>query len=132
MAISNSSPKKKVILFIFATVVVALALYFYNSLMGPHIYGGSHTDLFKIPVLAFAALLGYLGIRALNAALFDLAFRLRRGYEAPTLVRNIFTLIAFTILFVAVFKSLYTDVNLVALFTTSAIFGVIIGLALQA
>ena len=82
-------------------------------------------------MLALAALLGYLGVRAINAALFDFAFRLRKGYEAPTLVRNIFTLVAFTILFVIVFKQLYVDVNLGALFTTSAIFGVIIGLALQ-
>src|SRR5207248_5805136 len=66
-----------------------------------------------------------------NAAIFDLAFRLRRGYEAPTLVRNIFTLIAFTVLFIIIFKWEYADVNLGALFTTSAIFGVIIGLALQ-
>src|SRR5712692_850115 len=131
MAANNSNHKRRFILFVFATIIVTLALSFYNSFMGHHIYAGYLSDVFKIPILALAALLGYLGIRALNAALFDLAFRLRRGYEAPTLVRNIFTLIAFTILVVAVFKSLYSDVNLGALFTTSAIFGVIIGLALQ-
>ena len=37
----------------------------------------------------------------------------------------------FTALFVVIFKSFYEEVNLGALFTTSAIFGVIIGLALQ-
>jgi CRP-like cAMP-binding protein len=47
------------------------------------------------------------------------------------LVRNIFTLLAFTILFVLTFKYVYPDYDLGALFTTSAIFGVIIGLALQ-
>ena len=75
--------------------------------------------------------LGYASVRVLNALLFDFVFRLRQGYEAPTLVRNIFTLVAFAILFFVVFTRIYTDVNLGALFTTSAIFGVIIGLALQ-
>ncbi len=132
MTADRSSPKHRIVLFIFATVAVALALYFYISLMGQRLEPGRpHSNLLNIPVLTLAALLGYLGVRALNAALFDLAFRLRRGYEAPTLVRNIFTLVAFTILFVIVFKYLYADVNLGALFTTSAIFGVIIGLALQ-
>jgi small-conductance mechanosensitive channel/CRP-like cAMP-binding protein len=75
--------------------------------------------------------LGYLVARAVNAALFDFVFRFRRRQEAPTLVRNIFTLLAFTILFVLAFKYVYFDYDLGALFTTSALFGVIIGLALQ-
>src|SRR5213075_2776831 len=49
----------------------------------------------------------------------------------PTLIRNIFTLLAFTILFVLVFNRIYQEINLGGLITTSAIFGVIIGLALQ-
>jgi small-conductance mechanosensitive channel len=76
-------------------------------------------------------LLVYTSIRVLNALLFDFVFRLRRGYEAPSLVRNIFTLVAFTVVFVLIFNKVYSEVNLGALFTTSAIFGVIIGLALQ-
>ncbi|MFS8084834.1 MAG: mechanosensitive ion channel family protein, partial [Acidobacteriota bacterium] len=128
---AKRSSQNRVLLFIFATVVVALSLYFYITFVGERLNAGAHSNLLKIPVLGLAALLGYLAVRALNAALFDLAFRLRRGYEAPTLVRNIFTLVAFTILFIIVFKYLYSDINLGALFTTSAIFGVIIGLALQ-
>src|SRR6266542_4096364 len=132
MTADRSSPKHRIVLFIFATVAVALALYFYISLMGQRLeLGRPHSNLLNIPVLTLAALLGYLGVRALNAALFDLAFRLRRGYEAPTLVRNIFSLVVFTILFLLIFNRIYTEVNLGALFTTSAIFGVIIGLALQ-
>jgi small-conductance mechanosensitive channel len=77
------------------------------------------------------SLLIYVSIRVLNALLFDFAFRLRRGYEAPTLVRNIFTLVVFAIVFLLIFNRVYSEVNLGALFTTSAIFGVIIGLALQ-
>jgi small-conductance mechanosensitive channel len=111
---------------------VALGLYLFNKFFGDRLEPGHpHASFFKIPALALWALFAYLGVQLVNAAIFDFAFRLRRGYEAPSLVRNIFTLVAFTILFVLVFKQFYSDVQLGALFTTSAIFGVIIGLALQ-
>src|SRR5205823_8346524 len=92
---------------------------------------GIHANWERLPILILAALLGYFAARALNAALFDVVLRLLRHYEAPTLVRNIFTLLAFTILFVITFRFVYPTYDLGALFTTSAIFGVIIGLALQ-
>ena len=81
--------------------------------------------------LVLLAVLAYLFVRALNSLLFGLAFRFRSGFEAPTLVRNIFSIVAFTILFFLIFSRIYPGVNLGALFTTSAIFGVILGLALQ-
>jgi small-conductance mechanosensitive channel/CRP-like cAMP-binding protein len=84
-------------------------------------------DVLKLACLAFLA---YLVVRALNSLVFALV-RLRRGFEAPTLVRNIFSIIAFTALFFLIFTSLFPDANLGAVFTTSAIFGVILGLALQ-
>lgn len=130
MAASRSSQRNRILLLILGAAVAALSLYVFNKLFGDRMEG-QHRHVVKVPFLILWALLAYLGVRVLNAAIFDFAFRLRRGYEAPTLVRNIFTLVAFTILFVLAFKSLYDDVNLGALFTTSAIFGVIIGLALQ-
>ncbi len=80
--------------------------------------------------LILVGILGYLFVRALNSLVFALAFRLKR-IDAPTLIRNIFTIVAFTILFLIAFTLLFPGVNLGALFTTSAIFGVILGLALQ-
>ena len=123
--------RNRVILFVLATVATALALYFYMSSFGYHLPTGESANWQRIPIVVLTALLGYLTVRALNAALFDFVLRLRRRYEAPTLVRNIFTLLAFTILFVVIFKYVYPTYDLGALFTTSAIFGVIIGLALQ-
>jgi small-conductance mechanosensitive channel/CRP-like cAMP-binding protein len=70
-------------------------------------------------------------VRALNAFIFGLVFRFRRGFEAPSLVRNVFSIIAFTGLFFLIFSLIFPHANLGALFTTSAIFGVILGLALQ-
>src|SRR5690349_12428038 len=80
--------------------------------------------------LLLVGIVGYLFVRGLNSIVFGLAFRLKR-IDAPTLIRNIFTIVAFTILFLIAFTLLFPDVNLGALFTTSAIFGVILGLALQ-
>ena len=81
--------------------------------------------------LLFISILGYLLVKALNFLFFDLLFRFRQGFDAPTLVRNVFSIIAYTIFFFIVLKALFPDLNLGALFTTSAIFGVIFGLALQ-
>lgn len=80
--------------------------------------------------LFLVGIVGYLFVRALNFLFFGLAFRLKR-IDAPTLIRNIFTIAAFTFLFLIAFTFLFPEVNLGALFTTSAIFGVILGLALQ-
>jgi small-conductance mechanosensitive channel len=131
MAPKRSSQGNKILILILATAVAGLALYVFDRFFGVRMKQGEYTNVVKVPALILWALVAYFGVRVLNAAIFDFAFRLRRGYEAPTLVRNIFTLVAFAILFFLAFKSLYNDVNLGALFTTSAIFGVIIGLALQ-
>jgi small-conductance mechanosensitive channel/CRP-like cAMP-binding protein len=132
MALSRSSRKNRFLVLILTTAVVALGLYLFNKFFGYGLAPGyPNPTWFRIPALVLWALFAYFGVRVINAALFDFAFRVRRGYEAPSLVRNIFTLVAFTVLFVLIFKSLYTDVQLGAIFTTSAIFGVIIGLALQ-
>jgi small-conductance mechanosensitive channel len=131
MAVNQTSRSNRVIIFALATIVVGLGLYFYLSYLRFELPKGEHANWRRVPILVLTALLGYLAARLVNAALFDFALRFRRRYEAPTLVRNIFTLLAFTILFVLTFKYVYPDYDLGALFTTSAIFGVIIGLALQ-
>jgi small-conductance mechanosensitive channel/CRP-like cAMP-binding protein len=125
----TSRKKSDIVLYLIATVVFALATFAFLKFFGSP--GQSFVGWWRIPWLVLLAGLGYVAIRVLNALLFDFAFRLRQGYEAPTLVRNIFTLVAFAIFFLVVFTRLYEEVNLGALFTTSAIFGVIIGLALQ-
>lgn len=132
MATSSRQKSNNIILYVIATAIIGLATYvfsrfFANSTTTDHLFVG----YWRIPWLILLTLLVYVAIRVVNALLFDFAFRLRRGYEAPTLVRNIFTLVVFAIIFVAIFNKVYSEVNLGALFTTSAIFGVIIGLALQ-
>ena len=80
--------------------------------------------------LVLFGILAYIIVRALNFLVFGM-FRLRRGFDAPTLVQNVFSIIAFSLLFLLIFSWEFPNANLGALFTTSAIFGVILGLALQ-
>ena len=87
-------------------------------------------NLVKIIRLILLGILAYVSVRFLSFLVFGL-FRLRRAFDAPTLVRNVFSIVAFTLLFLLIFTFIFPDANLGALFTTSAIFGVILGLALQ-
>jgi small-conductance mechanosensitive channel len=130
----------KLVLFLAATAAALLAIYLFWSLessvrslleqrMGVDPSPSPNT-IIGIVKLILIGIVGYLFVRALNFLFFGLAFRLKR-IDAPTLIRNIFTIIAFTILFLIAFTFLFPGVNLGALFTTSAIFGVILGLALQ-
>ena len=139
MKADSPSQKNRFLLFMFATVVVALALYLFyhfepalNDALAARMGARAAEDsVIRIPKLILWSILAFLAVRALSTFIFDVLFRIRRGYEAPTLIRNIFSILAFTGLFVLIFNKIYQEVNLGALFTTSAIFGVIIGLALQ-
>jgi small-conductance mechanosensitive channel/CRP-like cAMP-binding protein len=132
--------RSRIILFVLVTALVLLALFLLNafeSQLGAYLHAhmkgrlGSPVTIINILKLLLEGILAYLFVRALSVLIFEVVFRLRRGYEAPTLVRNIFSIIAFLALFVLIFTRLFPAVNLGALFTTSAIFGVILGLALQ-
>jgi small-conductance mechanosensitive channel len=131
-------PKNRFALFFIATAIVLLAIYLIfhfdqairyllNTQMG--LASRAETIVGVLRLVSFA-ILAYLVVRALNALVFGLV-RFRRGFDAPTLVRNIFSIIAFTALFFLTFTLIFPDANLGAVFTTSAIFGVILGLALQ-
>jgi small-conductance mechanosensitive channel len=103
-----------------------------RALLGARMDNAASVDtVINVLYLILVALIAYLVVRAFNSLIFGLAFRLRRGFEAPTLVRNVFSIVAFTLLFFLIFSHFFPNVNLGALFTTSAIFGVILGLALQ-
>ena len=131
----------KIGLFFVAAALALLATYLFWSFADQvkalleHRMGGANASpsagtIVSAVKLFLVGIVGYLFVRALNFLFFGLAFRLKR-IDAPTLIRNIFTIVAFTLLFLIAFTFLFPDVNLGALFTTSAIFGVILGLALQ-
>jgi small-conductance mechanosensitive channel/CRP-like cAMP-binding protein len=136
---NSPRPKNKVALFCIATAIVLLVIYLIfrfdygiRELLNTHMGLASRAaTIVGVLRLVSFAILAYLMVRALNAFIFGLVFRFRRGFEAPTLVRNIFSIVAFTALFFLIFTLIFPDANLGAVFTTSAIFGVILGLALQ-
>jgi small-conductance mechanosensitive channel len=72
----------------------------------------------------------FVGVRLANAFLFDLIFQLRKGREAPSLIRDLFSIVAY-ILIVAFILKYYFALSLGALLSGSALLGVILGLALQ-
>jgi small-conductance mechanosensitive channel len=69
-------------------------------------------------------------IRFLRILIFSTALR-PGAYELSTLMQNVLSIIVYIVAFFIIFNSYYPTVDLAALFTTSTILGVIIGLALQ-
>src|SRR6201988_281041 len=136
---TQSRPSKRIILFFVAAasalLVTGLFWHFADdvkvALEGRMIGNLSPDQVIATVYLLLYGILGYLFVKALNYLVFDLAFRFRQGFDAPALVRNIFSIVAFTILLFIVFTVLFPKANPGAVFTTSAIFGVILGLALQ-
>lgn len=137
---SRPRSTNRIILFLAASAAALLAAWLFWSFepqvkallegrMGANPAPSAGTIISAIK-LFLLGIIGYLLVRALNSLFFGLAFQLKR-IDAPTLIRNIFTIVAFTIFFLISFTFLFPEVNLGALFTTSAIFGVILGLALQ-
>ena len=130
----------RIALFLFASAIALLATYLFWSFSGEvktllqNRMGSSPSPSADTIVnaikLFLVGIVGYFFVRALNALFFGLAFWLKK-IDAPTLIRNIFTIVVFTVFFLIAFTFLFPGVNLGALFTTSAIFGVILGLALQ-
>lgn len=137
---NRARSKNKLILFTVTATIALLGLYLVvrfdqllRDLLGARMgeLASNADTVVKGLQLVFLAVLTYLFVRVLNNFIFGLVYKLRSGFEAPTLVRNIFSIVAFTALFLIIFSSIFKNVNLGALFTTSAIFGVILGLALQ-
>lgn len=69
-------------------------------------------------------------VRALNALVF-FVFRKRKGYEAPSLMRDIFSLVLYITAFAIILKYHFETLSFGALLSGSALLGVILGLALQ-
>jgi small-conductance mechanosensitive channel len=140
--VSRPHLKKRFLLLLIAAAVFALLLYAVYAFEGAlsrffmaHMGMLATQENFET-VLNFIKVAIYMGlavvlVRALNEAIFGLNFRFRKKPQTPGLVRNIFSIIAYILIFVVIFKIFYPKVDLGAVFTTSAIFGVILGLALQ-
>src|SRR3712207_6330887 len=72
----------------------------------------------------------FVAVRALNELVF-LIFRKRKGYEAPSLMRDLFSLVAYVTCLAVILKFHFADLSFGALLSGSALLGIILGLALQ-
>ncbi len=88
------------------------------------------TQLFRILKVILWMSLIISTIRFLRTLIFSTALR-SSAYEVSTLLQNVISIIVYIVAFFIIFNSQYPNVDLAALFTTSTILGVIIGLALQ-
>jgi small-conductance mechanosensitive channel len=138
--VTRPHTNRRVAAFFISTALVVLALYLViafdfqlRELLQAQMGGMAPQaeTLVRILRLVLFAILAFLIVRAFGILIFGVFHRYRRGYEAPALIRNVFSIIAFTALFFLIFTTLFPNVDLGALFTTSALFGVILGLALQ-
>src|ERR1044071_115772 len=79
--------------------------------------------------IAFWMSLALMAVRALNELTFFI-FRKRKGYDAPGLMRDLFSLVLYVTAFAVILK--YTlDLSFAALLPGSALLGIVLGLALQ-
>jgi small-conductance mechanosensitive channel/CRP-like cAMP-binding protein len=79
--------------------------------------------------IAFWMSAALVAVRALNELAF-LLFRKRKGYEAPSLMRDLFSLVLYVTAGAVILK--YTlDLSFAALLPGSALLGIVLGLALQ-
>jgi small-conductance mechanosensitive channel/CRP-like cAMP-binding protein len=95
--------------------------------------GAAKTAYLRILLVAQIGLwlsLMFLVVRLVGHFIFSFTFRLRKGQEAPRLIRDIFAIIAYVIIIVSLLKY-YFDLSLGPLLSGSALLGVILGLALQ-
>lgn len=95
------------------------------------IMADSYSLIRRILLSAMWLCLAFAFVRLLSRFIFNFLFRLRKGREAPTLVRDIFSLAANILFAVLILKTYFPEMPLGALLSGSALLGVIIGLALQ-
>ncbi len=119
----NPKLKRQLIIYLALTAFCALAWALVGRL-------GLSADAVTFVKLVIALLLALVGVRLLGALVFGAAARLGE-YQAPALVRNIFSIVVYITAFVFIFKWFFPAVELTPLFATSTIFGLILGLALQ-
>lgn len=111
------------LVFCLVTLLVYVTLYFSDR----HLIDENGRAYF---LALFFASLSVLGVRIASLVLFDIVYLKRTEREAPDLLRMLFSLAMYMILFTMIF-SLVLKQNLSGILATSAVVSVVIGLALQ-
>ncbi|HEU4597600.1 MAG TPA: mechanosensitive ion channel family protein [Pyrinomonadaceae bacterium] len=132
--------KKQIALPLAAAAFFGLVLYFLSEFSPPE-PPASAPEQVRVSFMAyewawnlvcvfFFVSLSLIAVRALNELVFFI-FRKRKGYEAPSLMRDIFSLAAYVISIALILKYFFPNLSFGALLSGSALLGIILGLALQ-
>ena len=117
MSMRSSELQKKVVLFLIIGGTLSLFLIVYPLIVSPiRDYG----------VTIFGSTDGQMGETA--ATLIENFFR---TIKVIVWIRNVISIVIYIVAFFVIFKSQYPSIDLGAVFTTSTILGIVIGLALQ-
>ncbi|HZH31359.1 MAG TPA: mechanosensitive ion channel family protein [Pyrinomonadaceae bacterium] len=135
---SSSRLKKQLVIPLFATALFAVLLYLVLPAFvpAPPPDGNLRANapaFYWVQLLAKIALwlsVMFVCVRLTGAFLFDVVFRIRKGREAPSLIRDLFSIVAYILVAALILKHFF-DLSLGALLSGSALLGVILGLALQ-
>jgi small-conductance mechanosensitive channel/CRP-like cAMP-binding protein len=132
--------KKQIALPLAAALVFGLVLYFLYQFSPPEPPAGApeqarmsytaHEWAWNLVCVFFFLSLALIAVRALNEFVF-FVFRKRKGYEAPSLMRDIFSLAAYVVSIALILKYFFPNLSFGALLSGSALLGIILGLALQ-
>ncbi|HEX3560883.1 MAG TPA: mechanosensitive ion channel family protein [Pyrinomonadaceae bacterium] len=133
---SRPALRKQVVFPLLASAVLGLALYLLHTISGAPLAkvmtnpDGALEWTMKFVSIAFWLGVAFAAVRALNELVF-LLFRKRKGYDAPSLMRDIFSLVFYVTSVAVILKLHFETLSFGALLSGSALLGVILGLALQ-
>ncbi|PYS82962.1 MAG: hypothetical protein DMF67_10850 [Acidobacteria bacterium] len=134
---SRPALRKQVVFPLLASAVFGLTLYLLHEISGAPLSAKVMTDpegglqwAMRIVSIAFWLGVAFAAVRALNELVF-LLFRKRKGYDAPSLMRDIFSLVLYVTSVAVILKLHFETLSFGALLSGSALLGVILGLALQ-
>jgi small-conductance mechanosensitive channel len=120
-----------------ASAVFGLTLYLLHEISGVPLSlkfmtapDGTLQWAMRFVSIAFWLAVAFAAVRALNELVFFL-FRKRKGYDAPSLMRDIFSLVLYVTSVAVILKLHFDALSFGALLSGSALLGVILGLALQ-
>jgi small-conductance mechanosensitive channel/CRP-like cAMP-binding protein len=129
--------KKQVTFPLLATAFFTLLLYLLHYFSGTSWTlsfmtepGNTHEWAMRLVSIALWLGVAFLLVRALNELVFFI-FRKRKGYEAPSLMRDIFSLVLYVTGLAVILKLHFAELSFGALLSGSALLGIILGLALQ-
>lgn len=84
----------------------------------------------KILTIGLWLSMAFLLVRLVGEFVFFI-FRKRKGYEAPSLMRDLFALVAYVVSIALILRLAFPNLSFGALLSGSALLGIILGLALQ-